>query len=96
LQSPALQKTCHQGYFFNSSHNIFIDRFLAVGWLGGLAFLALAVLAIYKALRAQPEVRIVGWALLLIACYYLTNVTNVTLELLLWVLILRGLYSKAK
>jgi O-antigen ligase len=86
LTSPALQKTCRKGYFFNSSHNIFIDRVLAIGWPGGLSYLVLVLLAIYRGLRGRPETRIFGYAVALVGCYYLTNVTSVTLELLLWTL----------
>jgi O-antigen ligase len=86
LTSPLLQKTCSKGYFFNSSHNIFIDRVLAIGWPGELSYLALVLLAIYRGLRGRPETRIFGYAVVLVGCYYLTNVTSVTLELLLWIL----------
>lgn len=91
LPAGPLQTTCHQGYFFNSSHNIFIDRFLAVGWLGGGAFLAIVGSAIYKGLRSKREIQILAYAVILIAIYYLTNVTSVILELLLWVLLVRCL-----
>ena len=88
LHDGALQKTCSQHYFFNSSHNIFIDRVLAIGWLGGLSFLTLVILAITMALRKGGECRIIGFAALLVTGYYLTNITSVTLELLFWVLLL--------
>ncbi len=91
LITKSLQRTCDEGYFFNSSHNIFIDRVLAVGWLGGLAFLGLVVLAIYRGLRYKKVYGVLGYALILISCYYLTNVTGAVLELLLWILILQCL-----
>jgi O-antigen ligase len=91
LPAGALQTTCHQGYFFNSSHNIFIDRILAIGWLGGLSYLAIVLLAIYRSIRSTRETRVFCYAVILIGCYYLTNVTSVTLELLLWVLMLQCL-----
>lgn len=85
LNRPALQKTCNtDGYFFNSSHNVFLDRILAIGWLGGLSFIALFCLAVYRGLKnykANPFV----WPLILIGGYYLTNVTHVVIELLLWI-----------
>lgn len=96
LSGKQLQATCRQGYFFNSSHNVFLDRVLAIGWLGGLSYLALVLLAIYRGLRGSKEVRIFGYALLLIAGYYLTNVTSVTLELMVWVLAARCLFSRAE
>ena len=96
LPAGALQTTCHQGYFFNSSHNIFIDRVLAIGWLGGLAFLGVVILAIYRSLGGKRIVRTLGYAVILISCYYLTNVTSVTLELLLWVLLLQCLAVSPK
>jgi O-antigen ligase len=91
LPAGPLQTTCHQGYFFNSSHNIFIDRVLAIGWPGGIAYLVLVSLAIYNGLRSKREVRIMAYAVLLISCYYLTNVTSLALELLLWVLLMQCL-----
>jgi O-antigen ligase len=91
LIAKSLQRTCNEGYFFNSSHNIFIDRVLAVGWLGGLAFLGLVVLAIYRGFRYKNKYGVLGYALVLISCYYLTNVTSAGLELLLWILLLQCL-----
>jgi O-antigen ligase len=96
LPAGQLQTTCRQGYFFNSSHNIFIDRVLAIGWLGGLAFLAIVMLAIYRGLRGKQELWVLGYAVALIGFYYLTNVTSVTLELLLWVLLMRCLAGSPK
>jgi O-antigen ligase len=96
LPAGALQTTCRQGYFFNSSHNIFIDRVLGIGWPGGLAFLAIVILAIYRGLRSKGIVRVLGYAAVLISCYYLTNVTSVTLELLLWVLLIQCLAGSPK
>ncbi|MGC1177264.1 MAG: O-antigen ligase family protein [Candidatus Saccharimonadales bacterium] len=91
LSDKPLRTTCHEGYFFNSSHNIFIDRMLGIGWLGGLSYLLLVGLAAYKGLRGQKETRILGYVIILIGLYYLTNVTSVTLELLLWIVMLRCL-----
>jgi O-antigen ligase len=87
LESPSLQETCQEGYFFNSSHNIFLDRFLAIGWIGGSLFVLLAVAAIHRGSRAAKEHRVLAYALLLICLYYLTNVTTLTLELLVWILL---------
>ncbi|MDB5171194.1 MAG: hypothetical protein JWO35_888 [Candidatus Saccharibacteria bacterium] len=91
LSEKSLQTTCHDGYFFNSSHNIFIDRMLGVGWLGGLAYLSIIIFAIYQGLRAKNQAHIFGYLALLISLYYLTNVTSVVLELLLWVTLLQCL-----
>jgi O-antigen ligase len=91
LPAGPLQTTCHQGYFFNSSHNIFIDRILAIGWPGAAAYLMLVVSAIYKGIRGKREIQIMAYAVLLISCYYLTNVTSLTLELLMWVLLMQCL-----
>lgn len=90
LHTNDLQKTCHEGYFFNSSHNIFLDRVLMVGWVGGLAFLGLVILAIIKSFKATSEEYWFFYPLVLIAGYYLTNVTSVSLELLLWILLFRN------
>lgn len=85
-----LQATCRQHYFFNSSHDIYLDRMLAVGWLGGLAFLGFIAVGIYGDIRARRDRLIIGYLILLIGFYYATNVTSLTLELLLWVLLLRS------
>ena len=91
LPAGPLQTTCHQGYFFNSSHNIFIDRILAIGWPGAAAYLLLVLLAIYTGIRGKRELQIMAYTVLLISCYYLTNVTSLTLELLMWVLLMQCL-----
>lgn len=91
LPAGQLQTTCGQGYFFNSSHNIFIDRVLAIGWLGGFSYLAVVGLAIYGGLCSKRRFRIIGYAVILIGGYYLTNVTSVALELLLWILLIQCL-----
>ena len=88
LTATSLQKTCHAGYFFNSSHNIFLDRVLAIGWIGGLAFLLFVLIELRSGLGDDSDTRILTYCALLIACYYLTNVTNITLELLLWILLI--------
>lgn len=88
LHAPALQATCGQGYFFNSSHNVFLDRVLGIGWLGGLAYLMFAVTSLGKGFRGRAKPRTMVYAALLIAGYYLTNVTSVTLELLFWILLI--------
>jgi hypothetical protein len=90
LSAPDLQVTCKNHYYFNSSHDIFLDRVLAFGWAGGLAFAGLVISAIYVALRRGDRQEIVlGYTLAVIACYYLTNVTSLTLELLLWIILIR-------
>lgn len=91
LTQKSLRASCDDGYFFNSSHDIFIDRALGIGWPGAIAYISIIVLAIYHGLRAKPEVRIFGYLTLLISLYYLTNVTSVVLELLLWIVLLRCL-----
>lgn len=91
LRVTALKETCDKHYFFNSSHNIYLDRILSLGWIGGLAYLVFVVMAIYRGLRAVPEIRIMAFCALLISLYYMTNVLSLTLELLLWVLLLQCL-----
>jgi hypothetical protein len=93
LAGKQLKATCKQGYFFNSSHNIYIDRALGIGWLGALAYIAIIVLAIRKGLRVKPESKIFAYGALLIGLYYLTNVTSLTLELLFWILLMRCLIA---
>ncbi len=90
LQKPRLKATCRKHYFFNSSHNIFLDRTLALGWIGGLSYFALFAYAIWRGLRAKDRSKhVLAFCLLLIGLYYWTNVTSVSLELLAWVLLLR-------
>jgi O-antigen ligase len=96
ISAPDLKRSCRQGYFFNSSHNIFIDRLLMLGWVGGLAYFGLAVLALWQGLKAKPEVQILAYAGLLIFGYYFTNVTGVVLELLFWIILLRCLAKQPR
>ena len=88
LDSSTLQKSCKEGYFFNSSHNIFIDRLLAIGIIGGLAYLTFVIIEITKGLRSDRNTQILALCALLITAYYLTNVTSISLELLFWIILL--------
>jgi O-antigen ligase len=94
LTAPSLQKTCDQGYYFNSSHNIFLDRVLAFGWLGGLAWIILILYRLFRTKREAPAEVLLSLCLLMICLYYFTNVTNIVLELLVWVLVLHASPSK--
>lgn len=96
LNDRSLQTTCEEGYFFNSSHNIFLDRILTFGWIGGLSFVALLALAIRTAWRAKDERRVFAYMLLLFAGYYLTNVTHIVLELLLWIALVGALVKPSR
>lgn len=91
LSASQLQETCSEGYFFNSSHNIYLDRILAFGWIGGLAFLLLVATAVFRGLQGGSKVQIYAFCLMLVALYYFTNVTGIILELLLWIFIFRCL-----
>lgn len=87
-----LIKSCRENYFFNSSHNVFLDRVLTVGWVGGLAYLGLVIRSIYLGLKStKPFVRTAAYCILLIAGYYLTNPSSIWIELCLWVLMLQTL-----
>lgn len=92
LHDPALQATCHEAYYFNSSHNIFLDRVLGLGWIGGIAYSLLVGLALREVFRIPQSKakRSMLYCVPLIAAYYLTNVTNVELELWFWILILQA------
>jgi hypothetical protein len=94
LHATALHNTCRQGYFFNSSHNILIDRILAVGWLGGLAYLCFIIWALISGWSREPSRQILCLVSLLICLYYFTNVTSVILDLIFWVLLIRIGFSK--
>jgi O-antigen ligase len=89
LRQPTLKVTCREGYYFDSSHNIFLDRILAFGYIGGLAFITFAGLSIYMGLRKSGPDQIFAYGALLLSLYFCTNVTNIELELLFWVLLLR-------
>jgi O-antigen ligase len=95
LHTAQLQQTCREGYFFNSSHDIFIDRILAIGWIGGLSFVTLTILLVFIGLRRPSEDTMFAYCALLIAGYYVTNVTNIEVELLLWICLLRP-YARGK
>jgi O-antigen ligase len=90
LHDPALQNTCSRGYYFDSSHDIYIDRILSIGYVGGLAYLLFVVRAIYSGLQKNGSEQYFAWAALLVSLYYLTNVTNIEVELLFWILISRA------
>jgi len=85
IKAPMLSQTCRQGYFFNSTHNIFLDRVLMLGWVGGIAFVSLAAIVLYRAYRRHNTPIVLVLCPLLISLYYLTNVTNIEVELLLCV-----------
>ncbi len=93
LKSPPLQQTCNQGFVFGSSHNIFLDRFIELGWFGGLAFLVLTVCGFLYAIRSkgQPDEIILAYVLLLLGVYFLTNVTTLEVELIFWICLLQTL-----
>lgn len=80
-----LKRTCQEGYFFNSSHNIYLDRVLGLGWIGGLSFLTFICAALYHGFSGNRQQRLIACCGLVIALYYLTNVTSNSLELLLWI-----------
>jgi O-antigen ligase len=93
LTTPELQATCAEGYYFNSSHVIYLDRMLALGIIGGSAFTVTVTLALYRVGRNKRVRQQFGYATVLIALYYLTNVTSIALEMLLWVLLVRCLFA---
>ncbi|HWT56050.1 MAG TPA: O-antigen ligase family protein [Candidatus Microsaccharimonas sp.] len=89
IHDPALIRTCQQGYYFESSHNIFLDRFIGLGLLGGSAYIIAVGGLLYIGKRQIGIARYVWYAALAICVYYLTNITSVSIELLLWVLLCR-------
>ena len=88
LHAPALAQTCRDGYGFDSSHDVFLDKFLAYGWLAGALILGLTVLALYKGFRERFSP--FTYCLLFISLYYLTNVTHLELDLLFWIALLQS------
>lgn len=90
LSSSSLKQSCYEGFYFTSSHNIYLDRTLAIGWVGGLAYLAFVIVCLFRGLRSRyKQIQILSYCALLIAIYYLTNVTSIALELLFIILLLR-------
>ncbi|HSW37765.1 MAG TPA: O-antigen ligase family protein [Candidatus Saccharimonadales bacterium] len=88
LQAPKLLVSCKQGYYFNSSHNVFIDRLLTLGWWGGLSYALFVSFSLFKGWQ-QGSKRILFYCALLIGAYYFTNITNIELELWFWVILLQ-------
>lgn len=85
LQAESLQMTCSEGYYFNSTHNIFLDRILAAGMIGGICIILLNIYAIAYSFSRKKYV--FCSTLALITVYYLTNVHNATLDLLYWIIL---------
>ena len=95
--SRELSLTCRQGYYFTSSHNVFIDRLLAVGWIGGVAFAGFVGWALWRGRGQRQPADIVLWyGALLLAAYCCTNITNLEIELVLWVCLLRPFNLRGK
>lgn len=89
LRYKPLQTTCHEGFYFDSTHNVFLDRILALGFIGGGAFIVIVAVSLYKGLGVVGSERYFALCSLLIAGYYFTNVTDIELELLFWILLMR-------
>lgn len=85
LHNPALQQTCHQGFYFDSSHNVYLDRVLALGWVGGLSFTVFVGYSLLVGWRRTGYERYFWYLALLIALYYLTNPTNLEIEAIFWI-----------
>ena len=86
----SIKESCDDGYYFTSTHNIYLDRILAIGWIGGLAYSLFVQICLYLGLRLKgQQIQILSYCALVIAIYYLTNVTSVALELLFVILLLR-------
>jgi len=96
IKAPMLIQTCREGYFFNSTHNIFLDRILMFGWIGGLAFVCLIATVMYRAYKSPDTPIVLVFCTLLILLYYLTNVTNIEVELLLCVLLCHISFSYSR
>lgn len=89
VKSLDLMQTCSQGYYFSSSHNIFLDRILQYGWIGGLSYLGFIAYSLYLGLWSKGVTRYFAYCALLISVYYLTNVTSLGVEALLWLFLLQ-------
>lgn len=94
--SNDLSKTCNYGFVFTSYHNQFLDRTVQFGWLTGLIYTVLTVFGLVEFYRQRRNKLFValGSAFLLILLYYFTNITSIELELLLWLLLAKGLSDR--
>jgi len=95
-QSNDLSKTCDRGFIFTSYHNQFIDRTVQFGWLTGIIYIAVVALGLVEFYRQRNTgvLLALGSAFLLIVLYYFTNITSIELELLLWLLLAKGLSKR--
>ncbi|NDC22383.1 hypothetical protein EBZ57_03380 [bacterium] len=95
-QSNDLSKTCDRGFIFTSYHNQFIDRTVQFGWLTGIIYIAVVALGLVEFYRQRKTgvLLALGSAFLLIVLYYFTNITSIELELLLWLLLAKGLSKR--
>jgi len=89
---PMLLATCSQGYGFTSTHNVFLDKTLELGIFTGLLYFLIYIRALLHASSREPWL----YMLILIGLYYLTNVTDVPLELLYWCIVMRVLRKEER
>lgn len=91
LHADALLKTCQSHYYFDSSHNIYLDRFLELGWLGGISFVILVAGLLWYGFRRPSKVSMFAYGALVIALYYFTNVSGLEIETVFWIMLFRCL-----
>lgn len=92
--SPDLLHVCSLHLVFTSTHNIYLDRLLAFGWLVWIPLLSVLCYGLWRGYRSRdPAILALAAAVSLISLYYLTNVTSPELELLDWMLLICILFS---
>ena len=83
----SIQQTLSEGTFIDSTHNVFLDKFLELGWFGGFAYMTLVGSAIVKGFRSQkyPGTRGLLMVVLFITIRHCWSVTTLELECLYWI-----------
>lgn len=83
-----LIRTCAEGFYFTSTHNIFLDKAMVFGLLSSASLVLLILIRIFKDIKNSSNfTKISGLILLSLFLYYFTNVTSLILESILFTLI---------
>jgi len=83
-----LLRTCEEGYYFTSTHNIFLDKIMVFGLLGSLSLIIVILYRIFRnSISTNNYSKAAGLMLLSVFFYYFTNVTSLTIEAILFALL---------
>jgi len=89
MHDAALLKTCAQGFGFDSTHNIYLDRVLELGWIAGVAYVVLFTYVLWSSFQSKNRELMPFLAVgALVFVYYFTNITTIDVELLAWIVLL--------